>query len=327
VTYIETPHSEIADMSLDEFLNLPNEQVQQLIAPHELSISLLINGTRRWFMTEHYDEPPTDNSYFPHYLATVLQELGRLLTLLADHGMHRVFIPVYSLQQEEREANAFAYLMEGIKALSRHPGMVDTYERSGYGVHFYGDMSYLPPQVVDAICDPVYDVPENPNCHVYYGVDGGNPHDYLLKLSYMFGMAEQRPPTWEDMLEMYYGDRNMQPLNILVAFNHIYARLGIPPLLDGQDRIYAMPITPLILNRNTLRHIIYDYVYNRQDPSRSYKDLHPNEFRRLKHYYAANQGVAVGLTRKYEDLTYPVSSVVWPEEMDRPDNDHLFGGI
>ncbi len=301
-------------LSLEEFLALSTEDVFDLIYPQQLSISLLINGTRRWYLAEHYDEPPQDYSYFPDYLNKVLIQLGRLLNLLARLGFYRVFIPVYSWQQPERNSTAYKFLLEGIKALSYHPALLEAYEAQDYSVQYYGDINYLPFDVIDIICNAIQEEKQNPKHRVYYGIDGGNPHDYILRLSFMYGMQGGSAPTWQDIVELYYDDRTMKPLNILVAFNNVYARLGIPPLLDGQDRIYTRAITPLVMNEQAVREILYDYLYVKQDPGRSYKDIHPDELHRLKQFYAANQGTTLGLMQKYDDLTYPKKGFEVPED-------------
>lgn len=309
------------DFSLDEFLRFSTEKVHKFIAPRKLNVSLLINGTRRWYLSEHFNRPPQDSSYLPDYLNTVLIQLGNLLEMLARHGVYRVFIPVYSWQQPDRDPAAFRYLLKGIQALATHPYLLNTYRMGRFGFHYYGDASYLPDEVVSTLDQAAQRFPgEGARFQIYYGVEGGdNPHNNILRLSHEFSMACNRPPTWEDMVEMYYGDRSMTPLNILVGFNRVYARIGIPPLLDGQDRIYTMPITPLVMNEYLLRRIVYDYMFNTHDTSRDYTDLHPNEVYRLKHFYAANQGMAIGLTQKYEDLCYPLPGIDWPEEMELAD--------
>src|SRR6059058_2635588 len=86
--------------TLDEFLSWPSNAVRDIVYPQSLSISLLLNGTRRWYISQHFDTPPKDNSYFPHYLETVLIRTAQLLSMLSEHGLRRIFIPVYSEPQK-----------------------------------------------------------------------------------------------------------------------------------------------------------------------------------------------------------------------------------
>jgi len=78
--------------SLDEFTQFSDEQVAELVYPHQLGVSLLINGTRRWYVSKYLSSPPEDDSYLLHYLQVVLERLAELFTLLASHGVYRVFI-------------------------------------------------------------------------------------------------------------------------------------------------------------------------------------------------------------------------------------------
>jgi len=301
----------------EEFLALPSEIIREIVYEKRLSISLLLNGTRRWYIAEHFDTPPTDNNYFPDYLQTVLVQFAQLIGMLAEHGLYRTFIPVYSWYQPSRNPYAHRFLLAGIKALTSHPDLVKIYQQHDYGLWFYGDTSHFP-EDLQATLQETSASNDSPRHFIYYGVDGGNPYNYTLQLAHQFGLQNGHPPTWEDMLELYYGDRTLNRLNILIGFNRIYSRGGIPHLLEGGDRIYMTVVTPLVLNQSGLRRILYDYLYNRHDFGRDYQDIHPNEIQRLKQFYAANQDTIVGLVRKYEDLVYPVPAISWPSEMEKP---------
>jgi hypothetical protein len=306
-----------------EFLHLPTEAIHELIYDRQLSISLLLNGTRRWYLASHYDAPPTDTSYFPHYLETALCKMGELVALLAEHGFYRVFMPAYSWHQstqnsgEKRNPEAHKYLIKAIDSLATHHSLADAYRKYGCAVKFYGDMADFSDEFAGSLRQPPIYVADKPNHVVYYGVDGSNPHNYALQLAYRFSKEHGRAPTWEDMLEVYYGDRTMRPLDILVNFNRVYARLGVPYLLDGEESIYITAVTPLVLSQESLRTILYDFLFHRQDRRRDYQFVHPDEFERLKQFYAVNRDSIVGLTQKYEDLVYPLPTIQWPKVMDK----------
>lgn len=301
--------------SVDEFLELPTATIREIVYPRQLSISLLLNGTRRWYISRNFDSPPKDNSFLPDLLRTILDRMADLLKLLADHGLYRIFLPAYSEDQEEREQHAHESLLKGLAALKKHPALIETYEKSRYRVEFYGDGSCLQESVRTQLLQSGVYSSGPPNHYVYYDINTGNHHDHLLQLAYAFGSKAHRAPSWHDMLEMYYGSRDLKKLDILVCFNRLYARLGIPPLLEGKDRIYGMVVTPLVLTERSLRRILYDYLYNVQARGRSYSDVHPNEVQRLKRFYAANSDTIIGLTKRCEDLVYPLPGPSWPSSM------------
>lgn len=304
------------NISREEFLQLSKGEVAERLGPHNLSISMLLNGTRRAFIAEHFDTPPTDHDFLEACLDDILVNIGRILEMSAELGIQRVFLPSYSSDQTNgRHEEAYKSLLNGLKALTHHPALLKAYRDYQYEVRFYGDMSYLPEEVSVELANPPKFHEGDSKFVVYYGIDGGNPHEFILKLTYMFVMNEQRPPSWQEMVKMYYGRDDVQPLDILVAFNRIYARLGIPPLLDGKDRIYATPVSPLKITEKAMRDILYDYVYNTQDRARSYIDINPDEIRRLKQFYNANQDTVIGLTKRYDDLVYPIPTLNWPTDM------------
>ena len=54
-----------ATPSLEAFLALPTPVIHEMVYPKQLSISLLLNGTRRLYLAQHYESPPTDYSFLP----------------------------------------------------------------------------------------------------------------------------------------------------------------------------------------------------------------------------------------------------------------------
>jgi hypothetical protein len=291
-------------LSADEFVNLPTNEIFNLLYPQKLSISLLLNGTRRWYISQYLDSPPTDDSYLAHYLETILIRVSSLLTMLAEHGLYRVFLPVYSEQQDRRDAEAYKYLLKGIMALTAYPALLKAYQQSQYAVRFYGDLSAFPQPVIDSINRARALVPCQPRHYLYYDARTTNPHEQMFRLAYEFGQKHGRPATREDMLELYYGDRSLKPLNILVAFNRTYGRMGIPTLLEGEEQIYTTLITPMVMSETVLRRILYDYVFNQHDPSRNYHNLDAGALQTLKRYYTDNENHVLGLTEKRGHLVY-----------------------
>jgi hypothetical protein len=139
----------------DEFLSWPADAVYHLIYPQKLGVSLLLNGTRRWYLSQNYETPPADMSYLPGCLEFILTNMGELLELLAAHGFYRVFLPSYShYQVKGRDRRVHEYLIKGIDALTKHPRLVEAYASAGYCVRFYGDASFLPPDIAKDVLNP-----------------------------------------------------------------------------------------------------------------------------------------------------------------------------
>lgn len=304
----------------EEFLRLPVETVHEIVYQRQLSISLLLNGTRRWYLSTYFTTPPTDNSYFPHYLETALGKMADLIDLLVSHGLYRIFMPAYSWHQSrenpaaKRHAEAHKYLIKAIESLAGHHRLADAYRRTNSALVFYGDMNTFDPDFVQSLRHPPVYHQGTPEHYVYYGVDTDNPHNYGLQLAYEYGQKCGHAPEWHDMLEMYYGDRSLRPLDILVGFSRFYARMGVPYLLEGEESIYATAVTPLVLSEESLRTILYDFLYNKSDRGRDYRYIQPTEINRLKEFYKAHQHTVLGLSQKYETLVYPTMDNAQPQQ-------------
>jgi hypothetical protein len=288
-----------------DFMNAPDDEVRDWVYPHQLGVSLLINGTRRWYVSEYLEFPPEDDSYLLHYLQVVLDRLAELFTLLAANGIYRVFIPVYSEDQKQRHATAHNYLMQGIGALSSHPQLIETYQHMGYDVRFYGDMAQHFRGDMEEALNAAGPRQTRPRHYLYYGASSHNPYNHLFELISQFSAVHNRPPTWDEMVELYYEDHTIKPLDILIGFNRIYARMGVPTLLEGSEQIYTTLVTPLVLGRRALRNILYDYLYHQHDAGRDYKNIQASEIHRLREFYNTHQETIIGLSRKHENLVYP----------------------
>ncbi|MBI1282121.1 MAG: hypothetical protein GC179_28600 [Anaerolineaceae bacterium] len=299
-------------MPKEEFIECPVEIIHQIVYEQRLSMSLLLNGTRRWYIATYFTSPPTDSSYFPHYLETALCKMADLITMLVEHGVYQIFMPAYSWHQspenpaKKRHPEAHKFLIKAIESLAGHHRLAEAYRKGNAALRFYGDMGTFSPEFVQSLRKPPTYYENEPSHYVYYGVDSYNPHNYGLQLAYEYGQKHGHAPNWEDMLEMYYGDRNLRPLDILVGFSRFYSRMGVPYLLDGEESIYATAVTPLALSEKSLRTILYDFLYNKSDRSRDYQFFKPNEMERLKEYNNTNRNTVLGLSEKFESLVYPI---------------------
>jgi hypothetical protein len=297
------------------FLSLSDDEVRTIMAPHRLGISLLLNGTRRLFLATRFATPPRDLEYLPACLDFIHRSMAELVGLLVRHGIHRVFLPAYSADQRDRDPRAHRYLVEGLRLLTSHPALVRAYQAQGIAVRFYGAVDELPVPAREHIAPADFGEPGRPRAFVHYGIDGGDPYRHVLRLAHELGAEHGRAPTREELVERYYGEPDVRRLDILVAFNRTYARLGIPPCLDGQDRIYTTAVSPLVLTASMLRRILYDHLFRDQDRGRDYLDLDERQHRRIKTFYAHNREAIMGLTIERDGLCFPSPAIHWPREL------------
>jgi hypothetical protein len=303
------------DPGKQRFLSLSDAEVSALVAPHRLSISLLLNGTRRLFLATKLGAPPTDLSFLPACLDFIHCGMADLIRMLMHHGIHRIFLPAYSEDQHARDARAHHYLLEGIRRLTTHPALVQAYEDGRYAVRFYGDTTTLPESVQPYVAPVEFAGGSPPERFVHYGIDGGDPYRYIFQIVHDFGQRHGRPPTRNEVTEIYYGEREVRPLDIMIGFNRVYARLGIPPCLDGRDHIYTTAVSPLALTATMLRRVLYDYLYCNHDRGRNYLDVGDRQLGRLQSFYSENREAIIGLSAEIDGLCYPCPSIRWPSEL------------
>jgi len=299
------------DPSEDEFLAMPTPSVRALVAPHRLSISMLLNGTRRLYLATQLDAPPRDLEFLPDCLEFICRAMADLLERLVQHGVYRVFWPAYSEDQLERDPRSHRYLIEGIGQVTSHPELVRVYREQSIAVRFYGQAEGLPEET-RACLTPLDFGP--PRAFVHFGIDSGDSYHHLFRVVHELGVALGRPPSRAEVIARYYGEPEVERLDVLIAFSRTYARLGIPPCLDGQDRIYTTAVSPLALTTRMLRQILYDHLYRAQDRGRNYLDMDVPQLQRLKSFYAQNREEVIGLTDHVNGLCFPRPSIRRPAD-------------
>lgn len=309
--------------TLNEFLTLPEEDIFNLVYPKKLNVSILVNGTRRWYLTLKFEQPPEKELNHAELLDLILQHMSKLFDLMASLGIYRIFAPAYSKAQVARDKPAHESLLKGLTNLHNHPSLVSLYHNRGFRVYFPGDLHFLPQDKIQEIQAFSQSTRANNRHVVYYDINKNNSYDYLFKLAYEFIQCHQRPPTWEDMAGLYYDDPSIGELNILICHGRFYGRTGIPPLMGNLnlDRMYATAVSPLLLSATQLRRILYDYLYVNPPQNPHYRNISHDDLARLKAYYQTNRNKVLGLTQLHGQFIYPVEELVWPKTFFNPSED------
>lgn len=294
---------------------MSNTEVFDRVYPCKLNLSVLLNGTRRWYLTQQFELPPEKELDHAELLDLIFVNMAKLFKQMANLGVYRIFAPAYSKAQRLRDRPAHESLVNGLINLHRHQDLVSLYQQNGFKVYFPGDLSFLPAEKVQEMKQfSQSTLKSNRHC-VYYDINNGNSYNYLFKLAYDFIQIYHRPPTWEDMVEMYYDDRDLGELNILICNGRFYGRTGFPPLLGNlnSDRIYTTAVSPLLMTPTLLRRILYDYLYVNPPQGIHYRNISQDDLLRLKVYYQANKDKLLGLTQQYGQFVYPFEELVWPD--------------
>ena len=117
--------------SLEEFLNLPTEEVAKLVRASGSKVVVFpINGTRRWFMLEYGDQEFEDP--IAAYMDIAMQRHIELYKLFFDHGVDTLLTPVIG---PEILATRDGYMQkigaEGLARLVTYPEFLSFYEEYG----------------------------------------------------------------------------------------------------------------------------------------------------------------------------------------------------
>ncbi|MDX1838559.1 hypothetical protein DIZ81_11375 [Legionella taurinensis] len=299
---------------------MSESEVFELVYPRQLNLSVLLNGTRRWYLTQQFEKPPEAELNHAELLDLILINMADLFKSMAHLGVYRIFAPAYSKVQPFRDKPAHKSLLNGIVNLHRHEALLALYQQMEFKVYFPGDLSFLPETKAQEMKQFSKSTLKNKRHVLYYDLNYQNSYNYLFKLAYDFSQIHHRPPTWEDMVELYYDDKALGELNILICNGRFYGRTGIPPLMGNlsSERIYATAVSPLLMTPTVLRRILYDYLYVNPPQGVHYRDISQDDLLRLKVYYEANKDKLLGLTQEYGQFIYPLEELVLPNAFFNP---------
>src|SRR5512137_2361892 len=124
--------TDMAQLSLAEFLQLPTPQVAEMI--RGLTLGFPIDGTRSWFLLHHPHVWDVDA-----YKALTAKRYVETFALLFDHGVETILIPAFGGELMSRGEEYVRNMMEGLTRLAEHSTFADFYRDYNVRVRFYGD--------------------------------------------------------------------------------------------------------------------------------------------------------------------------------------------
>ncbi len=286
-------------ISLDEFLQLPTEEVASLVRGSGSKVVVFpINGTRRWFTLEYgskiVDDPVTA------YVDISAKRHIELYKLFFDHGVDTLLTPVIG---PEILATRDAYMQkiggEGLARLATHPEFVSFYDEYDVRVRFYGEyrknLAQTPYEYLSDLFDGVArKTSRHKRFRLFFGAFADNLNSTQAVADYAVGFYKKTgtTPDRKKIVEMYYGEY-IEKADIFIGFDR-FAAFDYPFLNSGEEDLYFTVAPSMYMTEKQLRSILYDHLYARRRTDISYSSLSGDELKTLRNYYIENQDVSYG---------------------------------
>lgn len=289
-------------ISLEEFLALPVEEVARLVRAAGPQVCVFpINGTRRWYALEHGDESSAG------YVQTAALEYIRLFVLLFEHGIDNILSPLFGSELLRRGEQYVAEALGGADILESTE-FLNFYQTWQVKAQFYGDyqqaLSNTPYASLLALIDRV--VRKTAHHHsrrLFFGMFANDATETVARLAVEFYQQTGKIPDRRTLVEAYYG-YDLPPATLFIGFQppsvFDYPLLGL-----GEESLYFTVAPTVYMTEDTLRYILYDYIYMRRSPEPDWFGLSSTERQRLREYYLTHRNDVLGLGLLYHGVWRP----------------------
>ena len=286
------------------FRDLPDDAFARLVKDMGCQVCVFpINGTRRWFMLEHWDD--TSQDFWAQYMDTALRNHIDLYRLIFDHGIQYLLTPIFGPDILERGEEYMAMASPGMAHLVEHPDALNFYDEYEIRVSFYGEYRrYLEPTPYAHLCDIFDSIAERTAHHeghrLLYGVFGNDATQTIAELSVAYYLEHGEIPDRQTLIELYYGEM-IPPVDLFIGFEKL-AAFDMPLVATGSEDLYFMVSPSSYLNRTQLRRLLYDHLFARRWDDLDYQNLTEEDWAQLREFYHANQGSTLGVGALHKRL-------------------------
>jgi hypothetical protein len=233
------------------WLQAPDEQVAAQVGDRVSAAVLLVNGTRRWFLSQQAD--------WSHYPQATGAAHRRVSQLLYEHGIANVIQPLFGFDLLERGQEYLELaLQQGLASLAGDAYLA-WYRQADIRVIFYGNwrdtLSSLGFHALRGQLDGVVDATAgHARRRLLVGLFADRPWDDILALS-------RRCRTGRELVEGYYG-LPLPPIDLVIGSGQP-AVWDVPLLDTNRASLYFMQAPTFFMSRETLRLILYDHLFER----------------------------------------------------------------
>ncbi len=297
-------------ISLEQFLQLPTEQVAALVKASGQKVCVFpVNGTRRWFMLEHADKIGDD--FLAAYMDESIKNHVYLCAMLFDHGIDTILTPVFGRELMRRGDEYTKRVgMDGLVRTATDKNYLDFFSQYGVRVRFYGDYrDVLTDTPYEYAMKSMYEVTEatkhNSRARLFFGVFADEAVETAARFSVEHYLAQGAVPDKQTLIRKYYGE-DLPSVSLYIGFDK-FSAFDMPLLSTGEEDLYFSVSPSPYMTERQLRTILYDHLYVRRVREPDYTKLAPDELAWLRDFYRRHKDDAMGVGTLKFDLWIPKS--------------------
>lgn len=253
--------------TLQEWLQLENQDIAEVVAQKTATAVIYLNGTRRWFLSQ--------NKNWDDYPETTGTAHRRVTQLFYDHGIQTLIQPILGYDLLERGQDYMRMAIGQGLAQLISSDYQDWYHREQIRVTFYGNwlkvLSNTDFIEVTSVLQLIAKTSRYRKRRLLLGVFADEGLDSIV------AMAKQ-VHHGNELLRRYYG-QPVGPVDLILGSGQ--PAIWDLPLLDlNKANLYFMQAPTFCLDEQTLRQVLYDHLYARINDDELYNNLSEKEWRR-----------------------------------------------
>jgi undecaprenyl diphosphate synthase len=311
----------------NEFLELSNEDIARIVKLEGRPKTgvFISDGSRRSAIVFMGLQPDKDN-FEKKYIEAEAKNFLNNIKIIFQHGLHTLIIPSLKHENYEREKkNIDAMVHRAIKTLLLGEDWLNFYKEYGVKVKVYGDLDYVKQKGYPEIMEWSSEVEEltknNRNHRIFYGIACSNIYEHrrLMDLAVDFYKKNNRKPSDEEKIQLYYGDK-VDDVDFLIRSTIIRDSDLQPPIISGRKTQMYFFVAPdhISFSTDSFREILYDLIFSRE-PAFGKKEYKENELNQsvikfMKEYYILNKSEVIGLGEKIGPFWVPQINIQMPKK-------------
>jgi hypothetical protein len=253
--------------SLPEWLQLDDDEIAPAAAHKAATAVIYLNGTRRWFLSQNKD--------WADYARSTGRAQRQLSQLFYNHGLTSLIQPLLGYDLLERGPLYLKLAVEQGLAELASKAYLSWYHQGQIRVTLYGNWAATLTElgfgaVVDSLRNVIAETQGYSKRRLLLGVFADGGMQQIVSLSRQLGPGQ-------DLRRCYYG-QPVGPVDIIVGSGQ--PAIWDLPLLDiNKASLYFLQAPTFCLDKETLRRILYDHIYERVNDDQLYEGLRPQEWR------------------------------------------------
>lgn len=300
-------------MNREKFLSLSSAEIAEMmhIAAAQQVCVFPVNGSRRWFVLEHGQEPCEDQAQA--YLDATSKRQIELYQLCFGHGLDTLVTPIFGDELLSRGDDYTESSIQSIARLATHPDFLSFYQKQNVRVHFYGDYrKRLEGTQYAYLCDLFEHLSKHTAHHtqhrLFYGLFASDATDSLAEMAVRHHQNTGHIPNRRALIEQYYGEY-IEKANIFIGFEK-FKVFDYPMLSLGEENIYFTAAPSIYMGEQQLRKILYDHLFLRPLPNPDLSKMPCDDIAALRKFYQLNQETTFGLGDARGGTWYPDAKIL-----------------